>query len=200
MSLILTDIDDVLLHWAQGFIHHMGTTGIDITTAHIDWDNWINSNEYIRAENLIDRFNESEKFSELEPYEDAFDVVNRLHAQGYTFAAISAVEYTRESWAFRKQNLDKFFPDVFQSIFHVGLHRHSKKPMLSAFAPTFWIEDNAVNAADGADLGHTSIILDRAYNRNIEHPKVLRVNSWYEIEQLVTGVSQASSRPIPRRI
>ena len=189
MSLILTDVDDVLLHWARGFIEHMGTSGIDTTTAHIDFNNWINSNEYIRAENLIDRFNESESFAELEPYEDAFDVVNRLHRQGYTFVAISAVEYTRESWAYRKQNLDKFFPDVFQSIFHVGLKQHSKKPMLSAFAPTFWIEDNATNAADGADLGHTSIIMDRPYNGNIEHPNVLRVSSWYDIEQIISGNS-----------
>ncbi len=185
MKLILTDLDDVCLHWAKGFAKYAEAFGYDITGAAENINAWLYKNVSARDRGIIDAFNDSKHFASLEPYEDAVDVINRLKHEGWTFIAISAVEKGSFSWSLRKQNLDLYFPDVFEAIFHVGFTPNAKLPYLNLFQPTYWVEDSSSNAVDGSIAGHTSFLLERPYNSEFHHHNVIKAKTWYEIEEKI---------------
>lgn len=182
---ILTDIDDTILCWGDGFVDYMEHSGFDVTNGRTDLNTWIDAEKYIRNENHIEKFNESKWFAQLKPIAEAVEVLPRLKAAGWTFVAISMVNKNPKVLANRYKNVEKYFPDIFDSIIHTGFFPHAKVPYLNMFRPTYWVEDSMTNAIDGSKCGHNSILLHKTYNENLEHKGVTKVKSWLDIEKII---------------
>ncbi len=193
-KLILTDIDDTILKFADAFqdwaVRHKGYTlnqsirdGGSIQEAigchrdHVD-------------ELVIEFSTNPEFFGAIPPEEDALAVIPTLHAMGYQFAAISSCVDGPAVTASRRKNLEEVFGIPWVDVHCTGLLK-PKVDYLSKFAPTWWVEDNAGHALAGAALGHKSYLLDRPYNALDTNSlpdlpgEVNRVGSWHDVFEAI---------------
>lgn len=195
-KLILTDCDGVLLDWYSKFIwwmdmfkgiHHTGkgdsyklelAFGIDSAT--------------VRA--CVNEFNESDHFGDLLPHEDAGNVVRKMaYEEGYRFGVITACGITPETHARRKHNLMTIFGDVFEFVDCIPLNvskEESIRNRVFEYAPLVWVEDSISHAKTGANLGLDSFLINQPYNRNHNDHRIIRVDSWSEINDYVNTITK----------
>lgn len=114
--------------------------------------------------------------------ECAATVIPELHARGYSFVAVTACGLDSRFRLKRARNLEREFGFRFEDVHVVDL-RASKTPILDMYEPAVWVEDHFGHAVAGAELGHRTFLLDRAYNRGQEHPLVTRVPDWHAIAE-----------------
>ena len=184
---ILTDIDGCVLDWFSGFKKYVEKLGVPQKCAEpTDWnlDTWL---DHRNISGLVEEYNNTAAFSELNPYQDAINIIPPLYfSEGYDFHAITASSKSNASKNLRMVNLDIRFGWIFGtgkvSFTEPG---HSKAEILKAFEPTIWIEDRPKAALEGVEAGHTCLLLDRNYNREFSHDKVTRVKDWYEISDFI---------------
>lgn len=191
---ILTDVDGVLLNWGNGFEKWMRANhlkyGIAIPTAGLmdsmNVEEWLGMTYEDTRPIVRDFNNDPDWFPYLEPMADAVDTVSWLKREGYTFVAISACnddEWHKEA---RRGNLEKYFPNTFDTI-HLVPVGASKEKYLSRYRSTYWIEDHPRHAEEGARLGHMSFLITRSYNRHFKETMAKRVWSWKEIYDCITN-------------
>ena len=183
MKYILTDIDDTILKFADGFqdwlaLHGYPSKGKIRDGFTIEQALGCTPEE---ADKLIHRFSEDHKMSLLEPEPDAMEIIPLLHDMGYKFVAISACVNSDTTIKHRHKNLNDVFGINWHDVHCVGLHQ-PKDDHLRLYNNTWWVEDNAKHAFRGANIGHHSFLLDRAYNSHIDvKDNPHRVNNWHEI-------------------
>ncbi|RYD26061.1 MAG: hypothetical protein EOP89_07830 [Lysobacteraceae bacterium] len=112
-------------------------------------------------------------------------VIPQLHAAGHTFVAVTACGLDPVFRLKRTRNLRHEFGFAFEDV-HVVELRGDKTPILSEYEPCVWVEDHFGHALAGAELGHRTFLLDRAYNRGQDHPLVQRVPDWHAIAEALT--------------
>ena len=189
MTILLTDVDEVLFKWAAVFERwireHKGYNPSNSITDVYRVEKWLNLSKD-EGEALLQEFNsKNEAFGNLEPYADATDYVPRISQLGYSFIAITACPNDPVTEERRRKNIEKHFPGVFKGLFCVGVGG-SKLETLQKFNTTYWVEDSLKHAIVGAELGHKSLLINRPHN--IEHAvptNILRVNGWHEIYDIV---------------
>ena len=118
---------------------------------------------------------------------DSIQWVKLLHAEGWTFIPITSQTSDLPAQALRKRRLAEVFgEDVFRN-YHILETGADKDKVLEEFQDTglYWIEDKPYNVETGLKFGLKCIIIDHPYNRDFDHPDVLRVNSWKQIHKLV---------------
>jgi len=49
----------------------------------------------------------------------------------------------------------------------------------------YWVEDKPKNVLAGLSYGLKPILIDHPYNRDFNHPDVIRVNNWKQIHELL---------------
>jgi len=185
MKYILTDIDDTILKFADAFqdwlekhgYHNKGRIRDGYT---IEKALGCSPEE---ADKLIIKFSEDEDHMPfLQPEPDAAEVIPVLHDMGYKFVAISACVNSDSTIRSRHTNLKNVFGNVHWHDVHcVGLHQ-PKINHLKMYKNTWWVEDNAKHALRGAEIGHHTFLLDRAYNSHIDiKDNPHRVKSWHDI-------------------
>lgn len=195
-KLILTDMDEVLLDWGGHFESwYMKTcptfAGEPPKGRMRDAENiedWLGCT-YANTRKLIEQFNQcKDHFPHIRAYDHAVEYVNRLHREGYSFVAITACSTDTWTHDARRENLEKYFPGVFDTIHCVGLGA-SKVPFLSRYQPTWWIDDKVKHAEDGGRLGHKAFLMEQPYNVNarLEHSK--RAKNWKDIYDCITDDS-----------
>ncbi len=173
---ILTDVDDVLLSWLNGFASFVNQTynmKLD-PTMNKSWDirHWLNMSDW-ETVNLITEFNErSYLFGCLSPVNQSVNGVKKLADEGYKFTAISACSTNESTVNLRKANLVNVFGQVFEQIICLP-RRSSKISTLETFEPSFFIDDNYQHTIEGLYCGHTPICLETSHNINFkkESPK-----------------------------
>jgi len=184
-KIILTDIDDTILHWAEGFTDFISKKGIDIPVKPLHQS--MNVGEWLKIDdheenNIILEFHFNEVFSNLRPYDCALTVLPKLKNMGYTFVAISAANNDKPTWEFRKTNLEKFFPNIFSDIIHTGWTANSPKiNYLKQYDSSIWIEDNYHNAIDGLKCNHSTFLIERKYNKFCRNDDIIYVTDWNDI-------------------
>jgi hypothetical protein len=131
---------------------------------------------------IIADFHRSTHMAEMEPLPCAATVLPALHKAGYKFIAITACLNEEVIVERRRRNLANAFGFEWDDVQCIGIS-NSKKEALQKYSSAIWVDDLFHHAADGADLGHTSFLLDKPYNQNEYHPKVQRVSDWHQIAE-----------------
>lgn len=190
-KLILTDVDDTILQFADPFQEWVHARGVPtegrfrdlycvmtvVGIGHEDATKLIN--EYSTQPGIMDN---------LPPENDAAEVLPELYADGWRFVAITACVNTPEVIEARRRNLEKTFGFPFEELHCLGLHAE-KKDTLAQYPDAIWVEDNVSHAITGAQLGHRSFLLDRGYNRHMDHHSVERVPCWRTIRERIENRS-----------
>jgi hypothetical protein len=200
VKLILTDIDDTILQFADAFqkwavekkgykLNQSIRDGGSIQDAigchrdHVD-------------ELIVEFSTDPVCFSNIAPEPDALKVIPTLYGMGYQFVAISSCVDGPEVTACRRKNLEDAFGIPWLAVHCVGLLQPKTK-VLEAYEPTFWIEDNAGHAMVGDKMGHETYLLERTYNNTLpdvpfEH--LYRVPNWHHVFEAIMRKEHAQKR------
>jgi hypothetical protein len=140
--------------------------------------------------NLIEEFYADPSFGELTPEPDALEILPVLHEFGCEFVAITACDDSPQVVEKRRRNLRNAFGFEWQEVHCTGLG-NGKETFLKSYEPTVFVEDNFKHAVAGSAIGHQSFLLDRPYNRELNHPHVIRVKGWHDIARSLLGTAYA---------
>lgn len=181
---LLTDVDGVILDWVKTFGEYAVSRGFTLRMEHPKtWEmtEWFGATtEQIRE--LISDMNSSAIFESIPAFPDAQKVLPIL-AEKYDLVAITSCSSDALTVERRIKNLeliDVKFKDVHCLDFNV-----SKKDLLSAYPTTLWVEDRFEGAESGVETGHKSFLINRSYNLNQFHQKIVKVDSWHQIHSLL---------------
>lgn len=188
MTLILTDVDETVLGFADPFQDWCEAKGYatsgrlrdmyDISRLlDVDADT---ANEIIRE------FGASGALDAQPPEECALEILPKLYKKGFRFIALTACGNDPIFRLKRRRCLEETFGFAWDDIHTIDLG-DSKGPILSMYPPSVWVEDHFTHAVRGAEIGHNAFLLTREYNRGRKHPKVNRVNSWFDIYDSLVG-------------
>ena len=194
-KIILTDADGCLLNWVAEFNLFMHEKGLPLIPD--AEDNYSIAKRHgcthEAGRELVLEFNHSPYIRDLHPFADSRKYVNMLHGQGFEFVVISSLSDSKQSHNNRLHNLRKHFGGAIKEL-HCLPIGDPKKDILEEWKDSnlFWIEDHVENAADGANLGLRSIVIDHPYNTKYtlhDHQLYARVGyarPWKEIYDLIT--------------
>jgi hypothetical protein len=184
MTVILTDIDDTVLNGAdvlQKFIEdEYGIIGErPLREVHNIPKNYGLTIEQTMA--VIARFHRSKQMGMMPPLPCAAKTLPELHRRGFKFIGITACLDEPEVLEARQRNLWEAFGFEWEAIHCLGL-THCKKAALEAYPASIWVDDLAHHAKAGVEAGHRSFLIDKLYNRDDQHPEVIRVIDWHDLE------------------
>lgn len=189
-NVIVTDYDGVCAYWEHGFHMWMVSKGFRETTNgfySIEDKYGVTKEE---GDSLADAFNESAALRRLPPVKDAIKYIRKLHEDhGYVFHCISAIPNTRDMYEARMENIENLFgKTAFERLTLCG-NSSNKQELLKEYEGTgcFWIEDLHKNLRYGVDLGMRGILMDHHYNQYDEDFPHVRVETWKEIYNEITG-------------
>jgi FMN phosphatase YigB (HAD superfamily) len=190
MEQFLTDVDNCLLNWTEGFTSFTKLKHPDIVFDPSNYKLGLSESEMTE---LVEEFNSSPEFAKLKPYADALEIIPKLAALGYTFVAISTCNgRSLETPKLRKLGLESVFGKGIFSEFVCLPLGVSKLEALQRFKPTYWIDDKLSHSIDGAIAGHVSFNMVQPYNIQQEKPpNVIPVENWNEVYNIVISHSQA---------
>ena len=198
--IILTDVDGVLLEWEHHFTKWMlQRTLFDERGARYHPHRLLpdKENTYEMAERFgvttdeirkhIREFNRSAWMGTQRPMYNSQTWVKLLAVEGWTFIPITSQTSDIPAQLVRKKRLQELFgEDTFKNYFilDTGMDKDSA---LSEFHNTglYWVEDKPKNALAGLNYGLKPILIDHPYNRDFNHPDIVRVNNWKQIHEMI---------------
>ena len=198
--IILTDVDGVLLEWEYHFTQWMLQRNYyddkeqrvypykllpDKQNTYEMADRFGLSITEIRKE--IREFNKSAWMGTQCPMPDSQTWVKLLAAEGWTFIPITSQTSDIPAQQLRKKRLGELFGDHIFKNYHILDTGSDKDSVLAEFHNTglYFIEDKPKNALTGLKYGVRPILIDHPYNRDFQHPDVIRVNNWKQIHELL---------------
>ena len=200
--IILTDVDGVLLEWEYHFTKWMlQKTLFDDRGARYHPHRLLpdKQNTYEMAERfgvtkdeirkLIREFNRSAWMGTQRPMLESQTWIKLLAAEGWTFIPITSQTSDIPAQQLRKRRLGELFGDHVFTNYHILGTGADKDSALAEFHDTglYWVEDKPNNAVAGLKYGLKPILIDHPYNRDFDHPDVIRVSNWKQIHSLVHG-------------
>ena len=200
--IILTDVDGVLLEWEHHFTKWMlQRTLFDEKGARYHPYRLLpnKENTYEMAERFgltkdqirkqIREFNRSAWMGTQRPMLESQTWVKLLAAEGWTFIPITSQTSDIPAQQLRKRRLGELFGDHTFTNYHILGTGADKDSALAEFHNTglYWVEDKPKNALAGLKYGLKPILIDHLYNRDFEHPEIIRVNNWKEIHEILSG-------------
>jgi hypothetical protein len=200
--IILTDVDGVLLEWEHHFTKWMlQKTLFDERGARYHPHRLLpdKQNTYEMADRFgvtkdeirkhIREFNRSAWMGTQRPMLESQTWVKLLAAEGWTFIPITSQTSDIPAQQLRKRRLGELFGDQVFTNYHILGTGADKDSALAEFHNTglYWVEDKPNNAVAGLKYGLKPILIDHPYNKDFDHPDVIRVNNWKEIHQIVSG-------------
>ena len=198
--IILTDVDGVLLEWEHHFTEWMLQRSYynDKNERIYPYTLLPNKeNTYEMAERFgltvqqirkeIREFNKSAWMANQSPMPDSQTWVKLLAVEGWTFIPITSQTSDIPAQLVRKKRLQELFGEsTFKNYFilDTGMDKDSA---LSEFHNTglYWVEDKPKNALAGLNYGLKPILIDHPYNRDFNHPEIVRVNNWKQIHEMI---------------
>ena len=198
--IILTDVDGVLLEWEHHFTKWMlQRTLFDEQGARYYPYRLLpdKQNTYEMAERFgltkpevrkeIREFNRSAWMGTQRPMLESQTWVKLLHAEGWTFVPITSQTSDIPAQQLRKRRLGELFGENVFSNYHILGTGADKDSALAEFHNTglYWVEDKPNNALAGLKYGLKPILIDHPYNRDFNHPDIIRVNNWKDIHGII---------------
>ena len=206
--IILTDVDGVLLEWEHHFTEWMlqrsyfenevgeGYVGKKVYPYKL-LDNKEDTYEMAERFGLtktevrkeIREFNKSAWMGNQPPILESQTWVKLLAAEGWTFIPITSQTSDIPAQLLRKKRLGELFGDQIFTNYHILDTGADKDSALAEFHNTglYWVEDKPKNAVAGLKYGLKPILIDHPYNRDFNHPEVIRVSNWKQIHSLLHG-------------
>ena len=137
----------------------------------------------------IREFNKSAWMGTQLPMQESQTWVKLMAAEGWTFIPITSQTSDIPAQQLRKRRLGELYGDHVFINYHILGTGADKDSALAEFHGTglYWVEDKPKNAVAGLNYGLKPILIDHPYNRDFEHPEIIRVNNWKEIYQIVNG-------------
>lgn len=142
---------------------------------------------------LITRFNNSEKFEYMTTRQGARGCIETFKRRGYKLIVISSCGASVEDR--RKQNLMDRFGDVFDKIHCLPLGA-GKQDILEQYEPSWWVEDNYKHALSGLTFGHKPIMIHCANNykdRAGAHADIKWARSWWQIAAHIFNTNEGKT-------
>lgn len=190
MSIFVSDIDDVILHWVLSVCgytareHGMTTQYDDFTTFEFVrvWNTTVEE-----CDRILDGYFESVDFLNLKPRVDAVVGLNSLKNSGRTLHALtSRHDLIRDHTLL---TIPQILPDVFSGIhFSSNIHTDrssgkSKTEVLVDLNADYFSEDNLHYAFEAADVVQFVYLFRHPWNRNYtsKPDNVIEVDDWYEV-------------------
>tara|TARA_Y100000748_G_scaffold252794_1_gene218310 strand:+ start:681 stop:1319 length:639 start_codon:yes stop_codon:yes gene_type:complete len=198
--IILTDVDGVLLEWEHHFTEWMLQRSYynDKEERVYPYKLLPNKqNTYEMAERFglsiteirkeIREFNKSAWMSTQCPLPESQTWVKLLAAEGWTFIPITSQTSDVPAQELRKIRLGELFGKHIFKNYHILDTGADKDSVLAEFHNTglYFVEDKPKNALTGLKYGVRPILIDHPYNRDFQHPDIIRVNNWKQIHELV---------------
>ena len=199
--IILTDVDGVLLEWENHFTKWMLQKSYFDEHGNRYFPHKLipdQQNKYEMAKRFgvtkdeirkhIREFNRSAWMGTQRPMLESQTWVKLLAAEGWTFIPITSQTSDIPAQQLRKRRLGELYGDkIFTNYLILGTGA-DKDSALAEFHGTglYWVEDKPHNALAGLKYGLKPILIDHPYNRDFEHPEVLRVNNWKDIHQILS--------------
>ena len=199
--IILTDVDGVLLEWERHFTKWLqlrsyfdknGNRYYPYKLADSSLDDYEMANRFgvskdtIRQE--IREFNRSAWMGTQRPMYESQTWVKLLAAEGWTFVPITSQTSDVPAQELRKKRLGELFGDhIFKNYLILGTGA-DKDGALAEFHDTglYWVEDKPKNALAGLKYGLKPILIDHPYNKDFNHPDIIRVNNWKQIHEILS--------------
>ena len=198
--IILTDVDGVLLEWEHHFTKWMlQYTLFDERGARYhphrllpDKENtyWMEERFGLPKEEMgkkIREFNRSAWMGTQRPMLESQTWVKLLHAEGWTFIPITSQTSDKPAQELRKRRMGELFGDHVFANYHILGTGADKDSALAEFHGTglYWVEDKPKNALAGLNYGLKPILIDHPYNKDFNHPDIIRVNNWKQIHEIL---------------
>jgi len=198
--IILTDVDGVLLEWEHHFTKWMlQKTLFDDRGARYHpyrllpdkQDTYWMEERFGLTKNEIRvhirEFNRSAWMSTQRPMLESQTWVKLLAAEGWTFIPITSQTSDIPAQELRKRRLGELFGDHVFTNYHILGTGADKDSALAEFHDTglYWVEDKPANAVAGLKYGLKPILIDHPYNRDCNHPDIIRVNNWKQIHEIL---------------
>lgn len=134
---------------------------------------------------MITLFNQTPKFSEIEPYRESDVYLKQLYNDGYKIHAITACGDALLTQQLRKDNLDNVFGDIFHEVSYVPLGS-SKMEILKRYRDSniVYIDDMIQHYIDAESIGLDALMMETDFNKDIQAKKV---KSWKEVYDYLRG-------------
>ena len=199
--IILTDVDGVLLEWEHHFTKWLqlrsyfdknGNRNYPYKLLDSGQDNYDMSKRFgISKETIsqeIREFNRSAWMGTQRPMLESQTWVKLLHAEGWTFVPITSQTSDIPGQALRKKRLGELFGEHVFSNYHILGTGADKDGALAEFHDTglYWVEDKPKNALAGLKYGLKPILINHPYNKDFNHPDIIRVNNWKQIHEILS--------------
>jgi hypothetical protein len=199
--IILTDVDGVLLEWEHHFTKWMqlrsyfnkqGTRIYPYKLSDNSQDDYDMSKRFEVSKETISQeireFNRSAWMGTQRPMLESQTWVKLLHAEGWTFVPITSQTSDIPAQALRKKRLGELFGEHVFTNYQILGTGADKDGALSEFHDTgvYWVEDKPKNALAGLSYGLKPILIDHPYNRDFNHPDIIRVNNWQQIHEILS--------------
>jgi len=199
--IILTDVDGVLLEWEHHFTKWLqlrsyfdknGNRNYPYKLLDAGQDNYDMSKRFgISKETIsqeIREFNRSAWMGTQRPMLESQTWVKLLHAEGWTFVPITSQTSDIPGQCLRKKRLGELFGEHVFSNYHILGTGADKDGALAEFHNTglYWVEDKPKNALAGLKYGLKPILIDHPYNKDFNHPDIVRVNNWKQIHEILS--------------
>jgi len=199
--IILTDVDGVLLEWEHHFTKWMlQKTLFDDRGARYHPHRllpdkqdtyWMEERFGLTKNEIriqIREFNRSAWMGTQRPMLGSQTWVKLLAAEGWTFIPITSQTSDKPAQELRKRRLGELFGDHVFTNYHILGTGADKDSALAEFHDTglYWVEDKPANAVAGLKYGLKPILIDQPYNRDFNHPDVIRVNNWKQIHEILS--------------
>jgi phosphoglycolate phosphatase-like HAD superfamily hydrolase len=191
MTVILTDVDGVLLNWEYAFKTWMKHHGYDLVKGHehtyeMHLRYGISAQEKSK---LIKHFNESAAIGFLPPLRDAVHYVQKLHREhGYVFHVITSLSLDPNAQRLRTMNLQKLFGEtVFERFVYLDTGA-DKDEALAEYKGShlLWVEDKTENALCGKNLGLDSVLIEHGHNMTVTDVPLMK--NWKDVYQYEVGI------------
>lgn len=190
-KIIAVDIDDVLAHHAEAMVAYSNRTfgpghSYDTYTEHwsVFWG--------------VDKDETSRRALEYHLTDDMIGYKARDHAKevllelkkNYDLVVVTARR--QEVVSVTKEWLDTWFPDIFDSIYHVGIwdvirddsHVLTKADMCAELGVSYLIDDQIKHCNGAADIGVEAILFgDYPWQLDVLHENVHRCHDWQAVRR-----------------
>jgi len=152
-----------------------------------------------KEEFVFGLFNLDNYCSKEPPRDGAVEVLNKLKNDGHEFHEITARKFTTfnnvlgshyrklfEKW------LNKHFSGVFKSIEYCSETDSPTDKLIacSKLGVNVMVEDKPEVAIHLANNGIKVLLVDAPYNKELEHPNMIRVNNWHEVYEQIKIIEE----------
>lgn len=185
-KIFLTDVDGVVFDFIKTFEKWIKTTPYTPKYPHMSDDgHYFRIEEWLdipvgEAELLIKDFFRSDYASQFVVYDDAFYGIATIKNAGYDIKAVTAIGMDEVARDVRLKTLNHHFDNAFSEVITTPPF-DSKEPVLSQFAPTYWVDDTPLHATEGKNAGHYSFRMHREKDIRHTHDGTVEVNNWHDI-------------------